>query len=173
MERKQNGGFSWSGAVKRRLSRMWALVMVLSLLPVSDLFTQVRAAATQTVYFRDSNNWDTVYGYAWDSSNHKLLGEWPGTQLSKDSSGLYKMTVSVNGSLNFIINNGNGSQTGDLSLSAAQISAGQIYIVDGVSGSPEAGTPPVVQGSKVTFTYRGSASKVLLAGSMNGGTVLP
>ena len=133
MERKQNGGSFRSGAAKRLLSLILAFVMVLSLLPAIGLFDiQVSAASNQTVYFKDSTGWGTVYGYAWDSNQKTLLGSWPGTKLSKDSNGLYKMTVSVTGSLNFIFNNGKGgegNQTADLSLTATQISAGNAYIV--------------------------------------------
>jgi len=170
MERKQNGGSFWRGAWTRMLSLILAFVMLLSLLPATDLLTQVRAAATQTVCFRDSNNWGTVYGYAWDSTGNKLLGEWPGTKLSEDSSGLYKMTVSVTGSLNFIFNNGvggTGNQTSDLSLSATQIAAGKTYTVDGTNGFPATAGGPVIVGNTVTFTYVGGASTVLLTGTMN------
>ena len=134
MERKQNGGSFRSGAAKRLLSLILAFAMVLSLLPAIGLFdVQVSAASTQTVYFKDSSGFGTVYGYAWDSNKNELLGSWPGTKLSKDSNGLYKMTVSVTGSLNLIFNNGNGgegNQTADLSLSATQVSSGKAYIVD-------------------------------------------
>ena len=170
MERKQTGGSFRSGTAMRLLSLILAFVMLLSLLPVTDLFTQVRAASTQTVYFKDSNGWGTVYGYAWDSAQNQLMGSWPGTKLSKDSSGLYKLTVTTNGSLNFIFNNGSGgegNQTADLSLTATQLSSGKAFVVDGVGGTPKAYTPPVVKDGKVTFTYEGSASKVLLAGTMN------
>ena len=171
MERKQNGGSFRSGAAKRLLSLVLALVMLLSLVPATDLFTkEVSAATTQTIYFKNSNGWSSVYGYAWDSNQNTLLGGWPGTKLSADSSGYYKMSVSANGSVNFIFNNGTGgegNQTDDLSLTSAQVSAGKTYLVDGISGKPVAYTPPVINGSKVTFTYEGSASKVLLAGSFN------
>ena len=170
MERKQNSDFFLCSAAKRMLSLILAFVMLLSLLPAIDLFPQVHAAATQTVCFRDSNNWGTVYGYAWDSTGNQLLGEWPGTKLSKDSSGLYKMTVSVTGSLNFIFNNGvggTGNQTSDLSLSAEQLSAGHTYIVDGTNGFPVTAGGPVIVGNSVTFTYVGEASSVLVAGTMN------
>ena len=173
MERKQKSGSFHSGAVKRLLSLMLALALVLSLLPAVGLLDfKASAATTQTIYFKNSNGWGSVYGYAWDSSQKQLLGEWPGTKLSKDSNGYYKMSVSVSsGSLNFIFNNGSGgegNQTADLSLTSAQVSAGKTYTVDGISGKPVAYTPPVVKDGKVTFTYEGSASKVLLAGSFNG-----
>ena len=171
MKHKHTGGSFRSGAATRLMSLILAFVMVLSLLPAIGLFDfQVSAASTQTVYFKDSTGWGTVYGYAWDSNQKTLLGSWPGTKLTKDSSGLYKMTVSLTGSLNFIFNNGNGgegNQTADLSLSASQVSSGKSYIVDGM-GAPVVYTPPVINNGKVTFTYTGSASKVLLAGTMNG-----
>ena len=89
MEHKHTGLRFRSGFAKRFLSLILAFVMLLSLLPVADwMATQVSAAATQTVYFKDSNGWGTVYGYAWDSAQNPLMGSWPGTKLSKDSSGL-------------------------------------------------------------------------------------
>ena len=57
MERKQNGGSFRSGAVKRLLSLMLALALVLSLMPAIGLFdfgVKVSAAATQTIYFKNS-----------------------------------------------------------------------------------------------------------------------
>ena len=170
MEHTQTGDFGRSGAVKRMLSLVLAFVMLLSLLPATSLFTLAQAAATQTVYFRDINNWGSVYGYAWDDNGKQLLGEWPGTRLSKDSNGLYKMTVSVSGSLNFIFNNGvggTGNQTSNLNLSAAQLSAGLTYTVDGTNGFPVTAGGPVIVGNSVTFTYVGDASSVLVAGTMN------
>ena len=170
MERKQNGGFFGSGAGKRMLSLALAFAMLLSLLPATGLFTQALAAATQTVCFRDSNNWGTVYAYAWDGNGNQLLGEWPGTRLYQDSSGLYSMTVSVSGSLNFIFNNGiggTGNQTSDLSLTADQISAGYTYTVDGANGFPSTAGGPMIVGNTVTFNYAGEASSVLLTGTMN------
>ena len=170
MERKQNGGFFGSGAGKRMLSLTLAFAMLLSLLPATGLFTQALAAATQTVCFRDSNNWGTVYAYAWDGNGNQLLGEWPGTRLYQDSNGLYNMTVSVSGSLNFIFNNGiggTGNQTSDLSLTADQISAGYTYTVDGANGFPSTAGGPMIVGNTVTFNYTGEASSVLLTGTMN------
>ena len=55
MERKQNGGSVRSSAVKRLLSLMLALALVLSLLPAIGLFDiQTSAATTQTIYFKNS-----------------------------------------------------------------------------------------------------------------------
>ena len=148
----------------RLLCAALALVMLLGMVPV----TRVNAAQTVTVAFKNAENWSTVYGYAWDSNNTPLLGEWPGTKLTKDSTtGLYLLSTSVSGALNFIFNNGNGIQTADLSLSNAQLTAGDLYWVNGKSGTPNPYALPTVSSGKVTFTYQGTGSKVLLAGTMN------
>ena len=168
MERKEHGRFFWGGFRKRMLSLLLALVLLLSVLPVAELANWVHAASAQTVYSRDINNWGSVYGYAWDDNGNQLLGEWPGTRLSKDSNGLYNMTVSVSGGLNFIFNNGvggTGNQTSDLSLSVEQLSAGHTFTVDGANGFPVTAGGPVIVGNSVTFTYVGEASSVLVAGT--------
>ena len=151
----------------RLLSLLLAFVLVLALVPVP-----ARAAQTVQVYFRNADGWSDVYGYVWDGSNTQLLGNWPGKKLSKDSTtGLYVLSVdyspSSSGKFNFIFNNNAGAQTGDLSLSYAQLTSGKQYWVDGVSGSPKVYQIPTVSNGKVTFTYEGSAGSVKLAGTMN------
>ena len=158
---------------KRVLCLVLALVLMLGLLPAVQLITPVHAASTVTVYFKNSDGWSNVCGYAWDSSQNTLLGAWPGTKLTANSNGLYEMKVSYTPSssntFNFTFNNGdNGSQTADLSLSYSQLTSGNTYWVNGGSGTPAKYAPPTVSDGKVTFTYEGSASKVQLAGTMNG-----
>ena len=68
MKHKQIPGFIGSSAARRMLSLVLAFVMLLSLLPATDLFTLAHAAVTQTVSFRDINNWGSVYAYAWDDN---------------------------------------------------------------------------------------------------------
>ena len=154
---------------RRWLSLLMAIAILLTLLPAIPL--TANAAQTVTVYFKDADNWGSVYGYVWDN-NGTLLGEWPGTQLAKQPNGLYKLSVSYTPSssnkFNFIFNNNAGAQTADLTLSYAQLTSGDTYWVSGGSGQPVKYAPPTVSGSKVTFTYSGSGTNVYLAGTMNG-----
>ena len=161
------------GALRRVLSLCLALAMLLALLPATRLITEVSASSqTVTVYFKNSDGWGDVYGYVWDSSNTALMGTWPGTKLSTDSTGMYKLSVeyvpTTTGTFNFIFNSGSGSQTADLSLTYSQVVSGNTYWVSGAAGQPAVYAPPTISGGKVTFTYEGTASSVLLAGSMNG-----
>ena len=156
---------------QRLLSLLMALILMLSILPVIPL-TTASAAQSVTVYFKDADGWGTVYGYVWDANDNKLLGDWPGTKLSKGSNGLYALTVdftpSSSNKFNFIFNNNAGSQTADLTLSYAQLTSGDTYFVSGGSGTPTKMVLPTVSDGKVTFTYEGSGTNVYVAGSMNG-----
>ena len=102
---------------KRILSLCLVLAMVLSLVPVIGT-PKVSAATTQTVkiYFKNTDGWSKVNGYVWTSDNTPQMGQWPGTALSMGSNGLYELTVNytTGTGLNFIFNNGSGTQTADL-----------------------------------------------------------
>ena len=150
---------------KRFLSLVLVMALLLSLVPVFAA-PQVQAATTATVYFKNTDGWGSVYGYAWDADGNPILGTWPGTPLSPNGNGLYELTVSCSGGLNFIFNSGSGAQTGDLYLSESALTSDSWW-VNGGSGTPQRFAPPTAVNGKVTFTYNGSASKVLLAGSFN------
>ena len=155
--------------LRRGLSLCLCLIMLIGLLPV----VPTNAASTVTVYFKDSDNWGQVYGYVWDAKGTTLLGSWPGTALTKQSNGLYALTVdytpSSSNSFNFIFNNNAGSQTADLTLSYAQLTSGDSYWVSGGSGTPVKYRLPSASGNTVTFTYESSSAKsVYVAGTMNG-----
>ena len=146
----------------------WVLIFaaLLSFMPAVANSTVSAAGQEVTVYFYDADGWGNVNGYAWDTAGN-LLGEWPGTALTKGTNGLYAMKVTVSGGFSFIFNNGT-SQTGDLSLTAAQVSSGAVWCVSGASGKPAKYAPPSFDGGKVTFTYTGSGTNVYVAGSFNG-----
>ena len=156
----------FSENICRMLSLVLALVMMFSLLPA----VSVAASSTVTVFFRNADDWQSVYGYAWDTEGKTLVGDWPGRQLTANTEGLYELTIpySGTGKMNFIFNSGDGSQTRDLSLSSTQIASGESYWVNGGSGTPNLRALPTFKDGKVTFIYEGTASKVLLAGTMNG-----
>ena len=149
-------------AAKRSIIAVLIFSLVLGLFPAAlTLAAEATDQNVVTVYFDNSGSWDKVCGYAWTSTGTTLLGSWPGTELSElaGQEGYYKLscnyTPSGTGQFNYIFNNGNNDkETADLSISDAIITA---------NGGPE------VDGRQVTFTYESSsASKVYLAGSMNG-----
>ena len=147
------------------------LVLVLAAGPLSVAFPDAVSAAGEKVkvYFSNTDGWSDVYGYVWNSAGENPAGSWPGQVLSVNDMGLYELTLDGNPQgVSFIFNNNAGSQTADLSLSGAQLTSGDAYWVGGGSGKVAVYAPPVFSGSKVTFTYRGSGSRVCVAGSFNG-----
>lgn len=56
-------------------------------------FTKEDPNAQTTIYFDNPDNWSTVYAYMYSSKDTKLLGAWPGTQMTKDNSGRYSISV--------------------------------------------------------------------------------
>ena len=146
------------------------LVAVLAVSPLFGGLSNAAFAADETlVYFSNIDDWSDVYGYVWDANGNTVNGDWPGSPLSPDANGLYVLKLeNVSGGINFIFNNNGGSQTADLKLTAAQLTSGDAYWVAGGSGSPAVYAPPSFSGTKVTFTYAGTGSKVYVAGSFNG-----
>ena len=72
-------------------------------------------AAGNYLYFKNSNNWSNVYAYYWSNSNTKMT-TWPGKQMTNMGSGVYRIEVPSDAKY-IIFNNGNGSQTSDLTIS--------------------------------------------------------
>ena len=71
---------------------------------------------TFRVRYQNTNNWDNVYVYVWDAADNKIVGEWPGQLMTKDTGDTYyyDLTVTGRGTYNFIFTNGSGKQTGDI-----------------------------------------------------------
>ena len=145
-----------------------------------------------TLHFADTFNWGSVYAYGWDASDNTPLGNWPGTVLGTNNSGLYTVTYTAQipggESLNFIFNNGgNGAQTVDLSIPYSQLTSGSVeryiqptaeqedddtsnakYYCDIVTSADAVVQSPVVSGTSVTFEYKNpSAKAVTVNGSFN------
>lgn len=77
-------------------------------------------APALTVYFKQPDNWSTINFYAWDDSGNKLLGNWPGTAITKikyiDGEPWYYNTfelIAEGEEINVIFNNGS-EQTVDI-----------------------------------------------------------
>ena len=168
--------------VKRLLSTLLVLAMVLSTVPANAW--QVFAAGTVRVraHFINSKNWEAVHVYSADGTGWSpfYTSTWPGDELSKDSLGYYtfEVTKSSSSQINYVFNDGTGNdanKTTDIVISPQILAADSDGIVDvwiygdsSVSYTAPTGGPSV-NGNQVTFTYNNaSASNVYVAGSMNG-----
>ncbi len=69
---------------------------------------------TSYIYYKNTNNWNDVYAYYWSDSSTKL-STWPGVKMTSVGNGVYRLEVSADATY-IIFNNGNGSQTGDLTI---------------------------------------------------------
>ena len=69
---------------------------------------------TGTVYYQNTNNWDSVYAYYWSDSNTKMT-TWPGEKMTQGDDGTYSINISSDAKY-IIFTNGNGSKTDDLTL---------------------------------------------------------
>ncbi|MBQ4521770.1 MAG: starch-binding protein [Lachnospiraceae bacterium] len=75
----------------------------------------------KNIYYKNTNNWNSVYAYYWSDSNTKMT-TWPGVQMTSVGNGTYKIEVPSDAKY-IIFNNGNGSQTVDITLNGT----GMIY----------------------------------------------
>lgn len=68
------------------------------------------------VRYQNGNNWDNVTVYVWDADRNKIVGEWPGKPMTKDTDGTYYYDLPVNGTgkYNYIFSNNGNTQTPDI-----------------------------------------------------------
>ena len=142
----------------------------------------VQTGNSVKVHFHNSLGWDSVCAYAWTVSGWS----WPGKALNRDADGYYTLELNdlvLAGDLGVLFHNNNGEQTGDITIAASEISAGDVELwvspsttagEDGKfacsTASSESGVfiTPEINGTQVTFRYKNSsASSVYLAGSFN------
>ena len=74
-------------------------------------------ATPLTIAFKKPDDWTKVYLYAWNDGGATLYnGQWPGAELTKkNAEGLYYFTFDASvKEVNFIFNNGSGTQSADL-----------------------------------------------------------
>lgn len=71
---------------------------------------------TFRVRYQNGNNWDNVNVYVWDADRKKIVGEWPGKPMTKDTDGTYYYDLSVNGTgtYYYIFSNNGKMQTKDI-----------------------------------------------------------
>ncbi len=70
--------------------------------------------AGATVYFRNTSNWSPVKAYVWSSSNGEYK-PWSGEEMTLFKDNVYKYVIPGDYN-NIIFTNGNGAQTGDLTV---------------------------------------------------------
>ena len=76
-------------------------------------FTMKDPSAETNIYFQNPDNWSDVYAYMYSAKDTKLLGAWPGTKMTKDSTGRYTISVPVSYAeegVKVIFTNNQGSQ---------------------------------------------------------------
>ncbi len=96
--------------IKKSLSIILSMLLILS--TVTCLAISADAASGDVIYFEKPTDWgDTIYIHYWDAPSGNT--DWPGASMTKVSGNIYSYTCPV-GFSKFVINDGNGSQTGDL-----------------------------------------------------------
>ena len=140
---------------------------------------------TVRIHFQNTLGWETVCASAWTTgAADPAMGSWswPGQVLPLDDDGNYLLEVTPNlasgQSLGFLFHDFDKNQTVDLSVDYATVSKGnaELWVKPTTvneedkyfcTTSTTSTASPRVEGSKVTFTYTGTASSVSVAGSFN------
>ena len=105
---------------------------------------------TFRVRYQNTNNWANVNVYVWDADNRKIVGDWPGQPMTKDTDGTYyyDLTVTGTGTYNYVFNIGSDSQkTGDVT------------------------NVPYAPGKEAVFNFSGVVSNSAATGSTGTGDV--
>ena len=114
------------------------------------------------VRYQNTNNWDIVNVYVWDADGKKIVGEWPGKPMTKDTDGTYyyDLNVTGTGTYNYVFNIGSDSKkTGDITNVPYAPGKEAVFDADGnvvtntaATGSTGSGDA-VGQGSNSDGTY--------------------
>ena len=115
------------------------------------------------VRYQNTENWDNVNVYVWDADGKKIVGEWPGQPMTKDTTNntyYYDLPVTGTGTYNYVFNIGSDSQkTGDITNVPYAPGKEAVFDADGniqsnsaASGSSGSGDA-VGQGSNSDGTY--------------------
>ena len=78
---------------------------------------EIPEPVSTTVWFYNSNNWETVNAYVFGASNGEALGTWPGSAATRDGESDWWYVVVPADPAFSIIFNGSGFQTKDVSIS--------------------------------------------------------
>ena len=117
---------------------------------------------TFRVRYQNTNNWNNVNVYVWDAAENKIVGEWPGKPMTKDTDDTYyyDLTVTGTGTYSYIFNNkigDTGEQTTDIKNVAYEPGKEAVFNFSGVvsntaaPGSTEAGD--VSRGANADGSY--------------------
>ena len=69
------------------------------------------------VRYQNTKGWDNVNVYVWDADRKKIVGEWPGQPMTKDTANdtyYYDLNVTGTGKYNYIFSKNGSSQTEDI-----------------------------------------------------------
>ena len=110
---------------------------------------------TFRVRYQNGNNWDIVNVYVWDADRNKIVGEWPGQPMTKDTDGTYYYDLSVNGTgkYNYIFSNNGNTQTPD--IDNIPYAPGKVVgkVVSNTAGGSSGSGDAVGQGSNSDGSY--------------------
>ena len=87
----------------------------------------------RTIYFRNTQGWESVYIWAWTDSVNYTGGTWPGAAMTQVEGDLYSYTLSAN-AVNVIFNNNNGEETETLTVAADGSLYGKFYLRGTMNG---------------------------------------
>lgn len=105
------------------------------------------------IRYQNTEHWDNVNVYVWDTDNRKIVGDWPGQPMTKDTTNdtyYYDLNVTGTGNYNYIFNNkidGSGTQTKDIT------------------------NVPYAPGKEAVFNFNGVVSNTAATGSTGTGGV--
>lgn len=115
---------------------------------------------TFRVRYQNTNNWANVNVYVWDAAENKIVGEWPGKPMTKDTTNdtyYYDLNVTGTGTYKFIFNDGT-NQTNDKEFvhyapgkEAVFNASGDVVSNTAATGSTETGG--VSQGANADGSY--------------------
>ena len=142
-----------------------------------------------TVHFINSTGWNGVAAHTWIANSNGSstpLTTWPGVTVARDGDGYFTLKLNqvfASGqSLGLLFHNNNGAQTADITVSSADLAKGsvELWVQPSITANDEGKHAVTVTTSKaaqhiatevngktVTFRYKGTGSKVYLAGSFN------
>ena len=182
--------------MRKILTRFASVFMALAMILLAIPTVEAQAAENVKIHFKNTENWAKVNVYTWSP---EAYGTWPGTDITDTKDGEW-YTATLTGhegtTLNIIFNDGNGTQTVDLTCdltlgtefwvvpsdnssgkwacvvetSKDKAESGKIEVFEPQYPSkPTIKNSPVIDGNKVTFYYEcTNAHTVAVAGDMNG-----
>ncbi len=125
-----------------------------------------------TIYVKDSAGWGTVYCHSWSDFSGTV---WPGEQMTSLGNGVFSISVDP-GHTGVVFNNGNGTQTGNLTPNYGQIydnatDTWSPYTDNGGGGG--GGDDIIVSGDYIYFTDNQNWGTVYChTWNMDGGTTV-